>query len=286
MEMNSTNRLDHSVINAHYAMDRAVDLFRGLGFTVTPRGYHTLGSINHLSVFGNDYLELIGMPQGEISPIREICDAPLGIHGMVFRSDDIDLTHRHLQSLGFDGEPPKSFSRPVDVQDGQRDAKFHTVATRDDVFPGGGVYYCEHHTPELVWRPEWQHHANGVTGIGEFVVVSSVPECEAGKFASLLNGVVEAEDSDTFIVAYLGGQLAVVSDDAYRSRYGSLALELGVRASMFGALVFTSNDLEALNKLLIEMPAGIEAYRGSERTVVRFKAFNTLLEFVPDKGCF
>jgi hypothetical protein len=23
------------------------------------------------------------------------------------------------------------------------------------------VFVCQHLTPELIWRPEWQHHANG-----------------------------------------------------------------------------------------------------------------------------
>ena len=55
-------QLDHAVINVHFGMDRAEPLFQTLGFTLTPRGYHSLGSINHLMMFGTDYLELIGLP--------------------------------------------------------------------------------------------------------------------------------------------------------------------------------------------------------------------------------
>ena len=49
--MSSLARLDHAVINVHMAMDKAESCFQELGFTVTPRGYHSLGSINHLMIF-------------------------------------------------------------------------------------------------------------------------------------------------------------------------------------------------------------------------------------------
>ena len=54
------NYLDHVVINVKDDMDLAQLVFSNLGFTLTPRGYHTLGSINHLMMFGSDYMELIG----------------------------------------------------------------------------------------------------------------------------------------------------------------------------------------------------------------------------------
>ena len=40
-------QLDHVVINVRADMDAAAIEFRNLRFTITPRGYQTLGSINH-----------------------------------------------------------------------------------------------------------------------------------------------------------------------------------------------------------------------------------------------
>ncbi|MCH2521594.1 MAG: VOC family protein, partial [Dehalococcoidia bacterium] len=59
----STNTaiIDHVVINVRSEMDKAVEVFRSLGFTMTPRGFHSLGSINHLAMFDNNYLELLGV---------------------------------------------------------------------------------------------------------------------------------------------------------------------------------------------------------------------------------
>jgi Glyoxalase-like domain len=38
--------LDHVVVNTQDRLDEAAETYRRLGFTLTPRGYHTLGSMN------------------------------------------------------------------------------------------------------------------------------------------------------------------------------------------------------------------------------------------------
>ena len=177
--------LDHTVINVRFAMDRAAAIFEALGFTLTARGYHSLGSINHLMMFGTDYLELLGLPDPESAERPELSGAPVGLNGLVFKSADVDRTFEHLGALEIAGEPPKAFSRPVELADGPRDAKFRTVAVRPGTFPAGRVYFCEHGTPELVWRPEWQSHANGARRITEMVTVAAAPGEEARKFARL-----------------------------------------------------------------------------------------------------
>ncbi len=65
-----TFALDHLVINSLFDMDSAEGLMSRLGFALTPRGYHSLGSINHLIVFEGHYLELIGCPRARNSCAR------------------------------------------------------------------------------------------------------------------------------------------------------------------------------------------------------------------------
>jgi len=48
--------LDHLVINARDQLDDAAAAYARLGFHLTPRGHHTLGSMNHLAVFADNYL--------------------------------------------------------------------------------------------------------------------------------------------------------------------------------------------------------------------------------------
>ena len=87
-------QLDHVVINVRADMDAAAIEFGNLGFTITPRGFHTLGSINHLMIFETDYLELIGIPEGGETKRADLLAAPLGINGLVFKSEDVEATFK------------------------------------------------------------------------------------------------------------------------------------------------------------------------------------------------
>ena len=88
--------LDHVVINARDDMDRAADIYTRLGFSLTERGYHSLGSINHLAMFGTDYLELIAVPKGATSGRLDLLTFPFGLNGLVFGSEDSAITYGEL----------------------------------------------------------------------------------------------------------------------------------------------------------------------------------------------
>ena len=278
--MTSTSQLDHTVINVRYDMDAAERLFGQLGFTLTPRGYHSHGSMNHLMMFQSDYLELLGLPEGRDIDRKDLRDAPVGINGLVFKTGNADDTFAHMQSVGVAGDPPRAFHRPVDMQGEQRNVHFRTVTARPDAFPGGRVYFCEHGNPELVWRPEWQDHANGVVGIPEFVSVAEDAAGEAADFAKLLDGDVETDADGARFVAVDGGRITVLAPDQYAARYGALASGMNGRAAIFGALVLATADMAALNALLSGTPAGITVQPGDPRILVRVDAFDALLEFV------
>src|SRR3984885_16349557 len=91
--------LDLVVVNARDRIDQVADTYRRLGFTLTPRGFHTLGSMNHLAMFGTDYLELIAAPLGDTQR-PEIMGAPEGLNGLVFGTEDSAATYAALVAAG------------------------------------------------------------------------------------------------------------------------------------------------------------------------------------------
>src|SRR5690554_3620017 len=103
---------DHAVINVLGQMDEAVERYSKLGFKLTPRGYHSLGSVNHLAVFGDSYLELLGYPPGEREKRAEMWVHPAGLTGLAFRAQDAALLHDVLEREDVPLEPTKDFSRP------------------------------------------------------------------------------------------------------------------------------------------------------------------------------
>jgi glyoxalase-like protein len=273
-------KLDHVAINVLYQVDRAEEAFRNLGFRLTERGYHTLGSINHLMIFGTDYLELVGLPVGSQSsrPGRlEIATAPLGLNGLVFKTSDVDETYAHLQDIGMAGDAPISFSRPVELPDGTVDACFRTVQVHGDVFSGGRVYFCEHSTPELVWRPEWQKHRNGALAIPRIVIASERHARVADDFAELLFSDVVGS-GDCFSVQLDAAHISFLSPNAYQERYRDLASAMSSRISIFGALIIRVADLSVLRGIVDDV--GLPAIDTPESLIIRDPAFDTVLEFV------
>lgn len=182
--------LDHVVINTLKSMDAAADLFAALGFTLTPRGYHSLGSINHLMMTPGAYLELVGVPDTGRQR-QEVLDSPFGLNGLVVRTFDADATRDRLAASGFAPAGPVAFSRPVEVDGVEQDARFRTVRFPPETFPAGRVYFCEHLTPELVWRQEWMAHPNGFLAIDAFSLSSPEPEEEARRLATAFDSAAD-----------------------------------------------------------------------------------------------
>src|SRR5260370_6647067 len=134
--------LDHVVINAREDMDRAADIYRRLGFTLTERGYHSLGSMNHLAMFGTDYLELIAVPPpsqrgGATTGRLDLLHFPFGLNGLVFGSEDSAVTYSELTKVGVPVEPPVEFTRPVKYSGGQGGPRSRTARMDNCVSP-----YC------------------------------------------------------------------------------------------------------------------------------------------------
>lgn len=166
--------LDHVVVNARDKLDEACAAYEALGFTLTPRGHHSLGSANNLAIFGTDYLELIGIPSPSAAR-QDIMNDPHGLNGLVLGTEDSASVYASLVECGVPATPPNEFTRPVDLPGGARDAVFRTVHIQPAVGRPGRIYFCHHFTRDLVWRDEWRHHANGTVGIARAVIASDEP---------------------------------------------------------------------------------------------------------------
>ncbi len=212
--------LDHLVVNVLDCMDDAAPLYRRLGFTLTPRGYHTLGSINHLAILGTNYLELVGVP-AEGKQRLDIMTSPQGLNGLVFASEDADATFAALATSGLPFEPPLSFSRPVELPQGSHEARFRTVRLAAERFAAGRLYFCQHLTRELVWRDEWRRHANGATELLGATMVSTRPEGAVGMFEAIFGpeSVVSNATGARLVVG--AGSIEVVSPEAAADRFGA-----------------------------------------------------------------
>lgn len=178
-------RLDHVVISTKDDLDAAAALYRRLGFALTERGHHSKGTTNHLAIFGETYLELLGYPAGQAGRFPALAAGPVGLNALVFKPPATEDFVDQLRQGGAQFEEPSHFFRPVRHAGGEGVARFATATLRDSRLPSGRIFFCRHFTPELVWREEWRGHPNGVTDVGEFVFSAADPVATAGIFGDL-----------------------------------------------------------------------------------------------------
>jgi hypothetical protein len=252
-------KLDHLVINTRFDTDAAQRTFEQLGFTVTPRGYHTLGSLNHAIVFDDHYLELIGLPADGKTVRQEIVSSPLGADGLVFRTYDPAATFDTLRRAGFDATPPQTFSRPVEPHG---DARFATVRLKPGQLDGGRVYFCQHLTPELVFRSEWQSHSNGAEGLSALHLIDVAPE----PYVQL--GEIEA-----------GFGLVYWTRADFYAHFGTVAQYVAVHGPRYAAISVRTPAWRSVGESAdaAGFPTDIEV----QRALVALPRFETLLEFTP-----
>ena len=284
----STPRLDHVVVDARGRMDEAARVYRSLGFHLTERSRHTLGSENHLAVFETDYLELLGFdPAGEkVRP--DILAWPVGLNGLVFALDRPEELYSDLQGRGIAVDEPQSFSRPVNLGEGvspvSHEAKFRVVRLRAGTASFGRVYFCQHLTPELVWRPEWRRHPNGAQSIARIAIAVRDPAASADLLQRMFGPDAVRPGSPDSDAAWTlaAGTVSVDLDspENLSQHLGDAAPDPARRADYMAALTIRTASLAAAARAL--EAGGVTAARVEPHRILvpASAAMNVALEFV------
>jgi catechol 2,3-dioxygenase-like lactoylglutathione lyase family enzyme len=250
MSLSHSLGLDHVVVTVR-DLDAAARHWAGLGFTVSPRGTHSamLGTGNYTMMFGEDYLELIGVlhETEHNKPTRDFLRQREGLERAAFTTDDAaggaeELKARGLQPLG-----PVHFGRPVELPDGTAaEAKFNVFRWPLDEAPGGlRIFACQHLTREMVWIPQLQRHANGASRIVRVEILAADSKAAAAHMSRLIDEPVTAS-GDGWRVPSGGKRADFLFYDAvgFARRYPE-ALRAGAAPGGAAAIVLATPDIEA-----------------------------------------
>ena len=272
--------LDHAVVNVRDQMDRAVEIYRRLGFHMTERGYHTLGSINHLAVLEHDYIELIGFEPNAANVRADILAYPCGLNALVFAMSEANSVYAELQNSGVPAEPPIAFSRPVAIDGSNQDARFQAVRLAKDAVAGGRVYFCQHLTPELVWRPEWQRHANGAVALTRAVLVSADPPRAVAIFKRMFGDPLVSTGRNGAIISCMRFRIEIMSPDGLAGSLGRYTPEADGRSDYMAAMSVRTQSLHKAEAAL--SAGGINHTRFADGRVVvpASETMNVTIEFV------
>ena len=206
--------LDHAVI-AVRDLDAAAAEWGALGFRLSPRGTHSphMGSGNHTMMFGEDYIELLGVltEQPNNQGLREFLAGREGLERCAFTTTDAAAGVAALQARGIAATGPVEFGRPVALPDGsEAEARFSVMQWPPGEAPGGlRIFACQHHTRRVVWVQELQRQPNGVARIIRALVATPDPAGAAAQMARLTDSTVRQD-----------GPLHLVPTGAGRAEFG------------------------------------------------------------------
>ena len=269
---------DHVAVNLRDRIDAGEVVFRRLGFTLTPRGYHTTGSINHLAIFATDYLEIISAPTSATGR-QEILAAPEGLNALVFGTEDSAATYASLHAAGLPVGPPVEFSRPVALPAGVRDAVFRTVRLLPGTAAPGRLYFCHHLTRDLVWRDEWRRHPNGTLAVARVLITSRQPDVLATLFTRLFGPEAVQPRPDGHRLLLGLGQCDVTTPEAMRAEFTDAAPPDDGRTEVMAVLSLRTTSLDQAATVLAANGVGMR--RSAGRILVpATEAFGVTLEFL------
>lgn len=229
-----------------------------LGFDVQPLGVHShLGTANHLAIFENNYLELLGIvTPGPLNESYGRLAAEGGaLANIALQTDGADLAHAAWTSAGLNPEPILAFDRAVEVAGKTERAAFRVVRLPHQARPGVGLFVCEHLTPQFVYRPEWRNHANGVTGLTGVTIVAADPLAYEAAAVRVFGRELVRREGTGMSVALGTAPISYLDPAAFARRFpGTTPGRKGDHAAVVGLKV---RDRDALVRILAknEVPA-------------------------------
>ena len=160
-----------------------------LGFRVSPENVHMnrmpdgsrtpSGTYNRVAMLGLGYLEFLAS-RGDTALAQQHRDQLAryeGLHLMAFNSSDVAGEAPRLREEGFDMLDPVQMRRPVPAVGGEPEAEGRFVVLRNppETMPEGRVQWCQHLTPDTVWRDT--DHPNAIDALtGAVWTVDDVDE--------------------------------------------------------------------------------------------------------------
>ena len=187
--------LDHV---AHFVpqMDRAAPALEKLGFTLTPFSAqsHRLepggplvaaGSGNRCIMLKRGYIECL-TPAGDTQVASQLHAATkryVGLHLIAFGTSSPDLDHARLSTQGFAPMAPVALQRQIAMPDGEDTARFTVVRVEPGTMAEGRIQFCQHHTPQLLWQPQWLRHANRAVRLTAVILCVENPADTAARYA-------------------------------------------------------------------------------------------------------
>ena len=241
--------IDHLLIGTAQ-LEEARHGYMRLGFQLTPRGKHIgWGTANYCIMFPDDYLELLGIVDGQqdTNGLDQFLKQGQGGLGVAFRGNDLSKAAALLQGKGHKVEGPNVLKRILELESGEVMPRFELLRYGAEVTPGIASFACAHKTPEIVWQPQWVTHPNGATGIRRVVYVMPDPSETIDNYGAFF-GEDAVIVSDGFIEIHLPHSshvIRLITEEDMRRFYPGIEPQNRVRDCYMAAIHLWCDDIRA-----------------------------------------
>ncbi len=243
--------IDHSLVGVR-DLEAARARWRGLGFTLTPRGRHIgWGTANYCIMFETGYVELLGIvdPAQFTNNLDKFLAEREGLLGLAFAAGDAGALAAALASRGFHPDGPKDLKRALELPEGDALPAFKLVFLPPDELPDLRGFFCQHLSPQIVRRPEWLQHPNGARRLVGLTIASDRPGELAAAYGRLFGAEAVQHRGEGLDVDVAGGRLSFVTARALQARFRPIELPPHARPWM-AAQTIAVDDLGRLSEVL------------------------------------
>jgi hypothetical protein len=229
-------------------------------------------------VLGTGYLELSAVltddPGHHLAAYRA---RGTGLHILALGTPDVDAAEARCRAAGLPVTRASDATRRIDYGLRHGAARFRWFMLEPQAAPDGLVCVVRNDTPELVYQPEVQRHANGALALEELALQVDDLDAACARYAKLPGvGPVRTGPAGAASLALAGGALWLATPAAFTARFGDAAAGLG--APRFGAIRLRVSSLAAATSLLRERGVAWQR-RGAEIVVPAAEACGAVLVF-------
>ena len=211
--------LDHV---AHFVPDlaAAAAVIEKLGLVATPESAHRTqhgpaGTSNRCVMLEQGYIEILAptLDTENARRVRARMERFVGVHLCCFGTPAPDAEHARLAAHGFEPEPLVNLARTL--SDGSP-VRFNVVYVPPAKMPEGRIQYCEHLTPDNMWR---EGLVNRGLRLDAAYVVAADPAEVAARW-SRFTGALPYRSQELTELRLGRGKVFIGSRDAVAARLG------------------------------------------------------------------
>lgn len=266
-------------------LEPAFARFTALGFTVAPPSRFDEQPFATCAItVGDAYISVSGVLDWATAPEWMKAGMGKGLQAFVLRGRNLDDVYAEIGPDGdgilqLDGQV-ETIARRIQIDGAEAFARFRVLRLKRRSLPGlSRCNYCEHLTPEALWRPDLMQHANGATAIAMITAVHEAP-ASAAAFYMQLFGSAEVKPEGDLLVDCRTTTLRLVTPARLAAIWPGIAPAYVPGEPLLAGITIATSDLAAA-RALAARTVPVFATPSGGVAVAAADAYGAVVEFVP-----